>query len=43
MGNAAASRIGGVNRKTGHRWRYGRSVTTRTGEVRTYPRLHPSR
>jgi hypothetical protein len=25
-----------VNRKTGHRWRYGRSVTTRTGEVRTY-------
>lgn len=25
-----------MNRKTGHRWRYGRSVTTRTGEVRTY-------
>ncbi len=36
MSNAAASRVVGVNRKTGHRWRYGRSVTTRTGEVRTY-------
>jgi IS30 family transposase len=39
MSNAAASRIVGVNRKTGHRWRYGRSVTTRTGEVRTYPAI----
>jgi len=39
MGNAEASRIVGVNRKTGHRWRYGRSVTTRTGEVRTYPAI----
>ncbi len=39
MGNAAVSRIVGVNRKTGHRWRYGRSVTTRTGEVRTYPAI----
>jgi hypothetical protein len=37
MSNAAASRIVGVNRKTAHRWRYGRSVTTRTGEVGTYP------
>ena len=36
FGNAEACRVVGVNRKTGHRWRYGRSVTTRTGEVRTY-------
>ncbi len=36
MSNAEASRTVGVNRKTGHRWRYGRSVTTRTGDVRTY-------
>ena len=36
IGNAEASRIVGVNRKTGHRWRYGRVVTTRTGETRTY-------
>ena len=36
MRNAGASRVAGVNRKTGHRWRYGRVVTTRTGESRTY-------
>jgi IS30 family transposase len=36
MSNAGASRVAGVNRKTGHRWRYGRVVTTRTGESRTY-------
>ena len=36
MSNAEASRAVGVNRKTGHRWRYGRAVTTRTGEIRTY-------
>ncbi len=39
MSNAAASRVVGVNRKTGHRWRYGRLVTTRTGEIRTYPAI----
>ena len=39
LSNAAASRIVDVNRKTGHRWRYGRAVTTRTGEVRTYPAI----
>jgi IS30 family transposase len=39
LGNAAASRLVGVNRKTGHRWRYGRSVATRTGEIRTYPAI----
>jgi IS30 family transposase len=37
MSNAEACRIVGVNRKTGHRWRYGRSVTVRTGDIRTYP------
>ena len=39
FGNAKASRVVGVNRKTGHRWRYGRVVTTRTGETRTYPAI----
>src|SRR3972149_2409375 len=39
MSNAAACRIGGVNRKTGHRWRYGRSITIRAGEIRTYPAI----
>jgi len=39
FGNAEASRIVGVNRKTAHRWRYGRVVTTRTGETRTYPAI----
>ena len=36
MSNAEACREVGVNRKTGHRWRYGRAVITRTGEIRTY-------
>jgi IS30 family transposase len=36
MSNAAACQAVGVNRKTGHRWRHGRAVTTRTGEIRTY-------
>src|SRR3990172_6833198 len=39
MSNAAACRIVGVNRKTGHRWRYGRSITIRAGEIRTYPAI----
>ncbi len=39
MGNAAASRVVGVNRKTGHRWRHGRTVTDRMGQVRTYPAI----
>ena len=39
MSNAAACRIVGVNRKTGHRWRYGRSITVRTGDIRTYPAI----
>jgi transposase, IS30 family len=39
VSNAAACRIVGVNRKTGHRWRYGRTITIRTGEIRTYPAI----
>jgi len=39
MSNSAACRIVGVNRKTGHRWRYGRSVTVRTGDTRRYPAI----
>jgi len=39
VSNAAACRIVGVNRKTGHRWRYGRSITIRAGEIRTYPAI----
>src|ERR1035437_10066689 len=39
VSNAAASRIVGVNRTTGHRWRYGRSITIRAGEIRTYPAI----
>ena len=39
MSNAAACRIVGVNRKTGHRWRYGRSITNRVGEILTYPSI----
>jgi IS30 family transposase len=39
MSNAAASRVVGVNRKTGHRWRHGRTVTDRVGQVRTYPAI----
>lgn len=37
VGNAAASRIVRGQRKTRHRRRYGRLVTTRTGEFRTHP------
>src|SRR5450759_1322635 len=39
VSNAAACRIVGVNRKTGHRWRYRRTITIRTGEIRTYPAI----
>ncbi len=39
MSSAAACRVVGVNRKTGHRWRHGRAVTMRTGEIRTYPAI----
>jgi IS30 family transposase len=34
--NSEACRVVGVNRRTGTRWRYGRTVTTTSGEVRAY-------
>lgn len=36
MSNAAASREVGINRKTGTRWRYGRTETVRSGRTYTY-------
>lgn len=39
VSNATACRIVGVNRKTGHRWRYGPSIAIRAGEIRTYPAI----
>jgi len=39
MNNSAACRMVGVNRKTGNRWRYGRTVTDRTGRTRMYPSI----
>jgi len=41
MNNSAACRIVGVNRRTGTRWRYGRSVTDRMGGTRMYPSITP--
>jgi len=37
MSNSQACREVGVNRKTGNRWRYGRTVVDRDGRRRTYP------
>jgi IS30 family transposase len=37
MNNSAACREVGVNRKTGHRWRYGRTIVNSAGDARTYP------
>ena len=39
MTNAEACRIVGVHIRTGYRWRDGRSITLRTGEIRTYPAI----
>lgn len=36
MSNSAACREVGINRKTGSRWRYGRKVVDRAGNVRHY-------
>jgi IS30 family transposase len=36
VSNSEACRTVGVNRKTGHRWRYGRTTTDRIGRSRTY-------
>jgi IS30 family transposase len=37
MNNSEACRTVGINRKTGERWRYGRSVRNTAGEVVHYP------
>jgi IS30 family transposase len=37
VSNAEACRIVGVNRRTGTRWRYGRTVPARDGTARQYP------
>lgn len=37
VSNAEACRLVGINRKTGTRWRYGRSVVNSAGEILHYP------
>jgi hypothetical protein len=37
MANSEACRIVGVNRRTGTRWRYGRTVINRAGQRLEYP------
>ena len=37
LSNAQACRLVGINRRTGTRWRYGRSVLNTAGEVVHYP------
>jgi transposase, IS30 family len=39
MNNSAACRVAGINRRTGTRWRYGRTVTNRAGHQLTYPAI----
>jgi transposase, IS30 family len=36
MSNSAACRAVGVNRRTGTRWRRGRTILNRAGKARTY-------
>jgi IS30 family transposase len=38
-GNSAACRAVGINRRTGTRWRYGRTITNRVGQSVTYPSI----
>jgi hypothetical protein len=40
MTNSAACRAVGVNRKTGNRWMYGRTVTNSAGHKLTYPPIN---
>ena len=37
VSNSEACRIVGVNRKTGHRWRHGRTITGTNGRILEYP------
>ncbi len=43
VANSEACRIVGVNRRTGTRWRYGRTVINRAGERLEYPPVKPLR
>ncbi len=44
IGNSAACRAVGINRRTGSRWRYGRTIMNRVGQPLTYPPiLQPAR
>lgn len=40
ISNSQAGRRVGINRRTGTRWRYGRTVTTAAGGQRHYPAVH---
>lgn len=42
MSTTEACRIVGVNRKTGHRWRFGRPTRTKDGQERSLPPARPS-
>ncbi len=37
LNNSEACRLVGINRKTGNRWRYGRTVVNTAGELVHYP------
>src|SRR3954471_23164734 len=37
LSNSEACRLVGINRKTGNRWRYGRTVVNTAGELVRYP------
>src|SRR3954467_10693940 len=37
LNNSEACRLVGINRKTGNRWRYGRTVVNTAGELVRYP------
>ena len=44
MGNSQACRLFGINRRTGTRWRYGRTVDARDGRApHHYPSITPLR
>jgi IS30 family transposase len=42
VSNSAASRIVGVNRRTGTRWRRGRTIVNGAGQTKTYPPIPSS-
>ena len=42
VSNAEACRIVGINRRTGTRWRYGRTILTTAGQAVHYPPVRPT-